>query len=119
VWGGITNAEKDAFSTISFPIPLKKALANVGAVFVTVKEVEESKIPAGCSGSEEAPKAASGHLCVFEGGEGGTVLENGVNIFMPGKVPGAAGVATTGDLLIVVTKEVGIPVYGTWAITAE
>jgi hypothetical protein len=57
------------YASISFPIPLAKALDEEHVHFIGPEEGEgEAKIklfPAGCKGSVEEPKAEPGNLCVF------------------------------------------------------
>lgn len=64
-----TRERAEAMSaSISFTIPLAKALGEANVHFIGPEEGEgEPKVnlPTGCSGNYAAPKAASGNLCVF------------------------------------------------------
>jgi hypothetical protein len=108
------TSEIETETSISFPIQLPSA---VTAAYVTLEDVEEAKIPTGCSGSAEKPEAEEGHLCVFEGANS-RPLGNAehVNVFKPG----ARGIGTgvTGALLDFETKTTESQVTGTFAVTA-
>lgn len=57
-------------TSISFTIPLVKALGEANVHYIGTEEGEgeaHAKLPVGCSGNYKAPKAASGYLCVFTG----------------------------------------------------
>jgi hypothetical protein len=58
-------------ASISFPVPLEKALDEEHTHFIGPEEGEgepKAKAVAGCSGNYKEPKAASGNLCVFTQG---------------------------------------------------
>jgi hypothetical protein len=121
-WGGVTLGSSGYLvTTISFPIPLKEALSSTRVHFVTVEDVKTSKIPTGCGGSLEEPKAEPGNLCVFEGGPG-EAFSGGVGIDLPGpgggSEPEQPGAGTTGALLIGLTESGHPIVHGTFAVTA-
>jgi hypothetical protein len=55
-------------ASISFPVPLEKALAEANSHFIGPEEGEgepKANLPDGCSGNVKEPKAASGNLCIF------------------------------------------------------
>jgi Collagen triple helix repeat (20 copies) len=114
-WFATSNASKENVFVISFPIPLESTLSSDRAHLVTLKEVEENTIPAGCGGSAEEPKADAGNLCVFEAIAGG--LGEG-SIFPPANT-GEEGVGRTGALVDVAAEEATNPYWGTFAVTAE
>jgi Collagen triple helix repeat (20 copies) len=96
----------NALAALSFPIPLKSSIPHENVLFVTAKDVEEEKIPVGCSGTLEAPNAAPGNICVFEG--------------LPESVATEQAPLTTrtgAPVLIELTSQGGIT-FGTWAATA-
>ncbi len=74
--GTLTSSATGGVSVpISFPIELAGELDAAHVHYVTKAEQEASTVPAACSagatkGSAKAPLAASGNLCVFEGGLG-------------------------------------------------
>jgi hypothetical protein len=108
------TSESETETSISFPIQLPSAVA---AAYVTLEDVEEAKIPTGCSGSAEKPEAEDGHLCVFEGAssrprEGAET----VTFFKPGAL--GIGTGVTGAVLNFATKTTGTQVAGTFAVTA-
>ncbi len=139
-WSFIGDGEEGKqLVSISFPIPLEKALANVigtpaeeHAHLITPEEVTKNEVPAGCEGgSFKKPVAKPGNLCVyadhFEGGfeDGGTVEKhirlNGAFPFMNTEVVAgpSSGVGKTGTVLNIL--EVGTEEaegYGNWAVTA-
>jgi hypothetical protein len=58
----------DAAASISFTIPLAKALDETHVHLIGLEEGEgepQAKLPAGCTGNYTKPGAASGNLCVF------------------------------------------------------
>ena len=59
----MVNREKEelATSAISFPIPLKKVPVETSVIHL------EGSLPEGCKGTPAEPRAAPGHLCLFEG----------------------------------------------------
>ncbi len=105
---------------ISFPIPLAQSIPFAAVHVVTVKEVGESTIPTGCSGSAAEPKAAAGNLCVFEGSfsEGGEHL---TGTTLPVESPAGTDneTGTTGARLRMGVEAEKASNYGTWAVTAE
>jgi hypothetical protein len=115
-WSALSNAGHEVVFTISFPIPLAKSLGATHAIFVSVKAVKESKIPAGCSGTSEKPEATNGNLCIFEGFPEGGVGSH--EVYITGTAP-SPGVGTTGALAFFEGITAESPVTGTWAVTAE
>jgi hypothetical protein len=83
---------------ISFGIPLSSA-----PTVIYLKEGEKETTE--CPGTVEEPKAKEGHLCVYTSVELGTTYE-GAEAF------------TAGALLAFKGLIAGVPVYGTWAVTA-
>jgi hypothetical protein len=123
-------AESHEFTAISFPILLPAPITLTGGkhtFYVTAEEQTNKSQPA-CPGNAEAPQAAEGFLCVYQGftedpegnpGEFGTF---GVLISNPGhsgKSTSTAGV--TGATLNVNYEGPAAEHFlsGTWAVTAE
>ncbi len=98
---------KTALAAVSFPIQLAVSLEHSKIVFVTAKDVSESKVPAGCSGEVSKPAAEAGFLCVFEGIPGGA--ENAE----------AATTTPTGAVFLFGMSSEGAFITGSWAVTAE
>jgi hypothetical protein len=114
--GTPSPTSKSVVFMISFPIPLEKALPSANAVFVSAQAVAEGKIPTGCSGTTEEPKAEKGHLCVFEGYPEGVAAHE---LYLPGTKITSLGAGTTGALgNFKITTEGGF-ITLTWAVTGE
>lgn len=115
-WFAGVNAEKLGFDAISFSIPLAGALDAEHVHYVTIKEVEEAKAPAGCPGSAAAPAAQSGSFCVYEGAlsnpQGG--VEEAIIEDASTASPGAA---TSGAALVIIAKATESTFWGGWAVT--
>jgi hypothetical protein len=127
-WSFSTSNEEVIITSISFPIPLAKALAASAVHYVGPTEK-----PTGCAGSAKEPTAAAGTLCVYQSAALGVALNASSEtattiIFTPGasllelltetgKVtgasPGGAGLQF-GPL----EKEIHIG-WGTWAVTEK
>ncbi len=112
------NAENEIVTApISFPIQLESAPE--GSEYVAVDGTNSN-----CSGTAEAPVAAPGYLCVYEG-EAGFLHKPGLRPFeFP--ITGTAGlpVGTTGAQVVLLTNEpttVGeeTSAEGTFAVTAK
>jgi hypothetical protein len=116
-WAVISNEQKRSFFSISFPIPLASEILVANSHLVSRAEVEEDKLPTGCSGTAAEPGAAPGNLCVFEGGAEGEAFKAGA-IFNPG-VAGQQGAGMTGAAVVIESDEVNEQYLGTWAVTAE
>ena len=106
VWGASVNIANPgqasgefATAAVSFNIPLTAA----PTVHVIAPETPEANDPEGCRGTNAAPGAVSGNLCIFESiaenvemvvpfnAEGGSLLEagkSGVALWMPAKEAG-------------------------------
>jgi hypothetical protein len=131
---GATESENGKITavTLSFPIPLKE---NPTPHYITLEEVEASKVPAGCKGNVEKPEADPGNLCVFEAnpklyagvvgpGEGTDSSEEPTFIdtsssLLSGKAEGVVG-PTGGLLKLIIKTEVGTAfAYGSWVVTAS
>jgi hypothetical protein len=114
-WFAESNASKVIHFAISFPIPLEAPItATANTIAVTRKQVEEGKVPAGCSGSAVKPEAAPGNVCLFEGGEEAALAMTGTSVFTPPSVPGGA----TGLIFASLTSAANETYRGTWAVTA-
>jgi hypothetical protein len=119
-WLAPASSEKEfpatELASISFPIPLAKALDAGHVHYITVGEVEKSELPEGCAGTAEAPQPEEGFLCVFEGGLSAPLggVEN-VFILTPGMFAGGAG--TTGSVFLFESKKAESHFAGTWAVT--
>ncbi len=118
------RAEESAvFTTISFPIPIPAPLHN------NVSEKHVFFIPAGeadtldaeqCPGTEEAPKAKEGDLCIY--GTGSSYNEESLP-FEKASPPSdfvAFGADTSGTILSFIAKpeEASVHNCGVWAVTA-
>ena len=98
---------------LSFNIPLENPVVSGNVHFVTKAEVAGGTAPAACTGSDAAPSAAAGNLCVYESLLFGDKL-NGID----NPTTRATGAATTGAFLSFAkeaTPQIG---FGTWAVTA-
>lgn len=120
-WAVESSSASVTFFAISFPIPLEAALAGGSSVHaVTTKEVEEHKVPAGCTvkaveGSAANPLAAPGNLCVYAAKAGS--LTGGL-ITSPGSTADNPGTGTTGAYVVQTSEIENEHYYGTWAVTA-
>ena len=118
-WSAIyeaTAANQPGSASISFAIPLETA--------PTPQFIElGAQDPPGCEGSAQAPTAAPGNLCVYEGANANAAEWKELNLFPirffdPGEGPGTAG--KVGTILYVASKEAGLTsANGSWAVTAE
>jgi collagen triple helix repeat protein len=110
---GTTEGE-EPFIPLSFAIPLEKGLEAT-----QVQVVGKTGNGTTCPGTAEAPAAAEGNLCVYEGENfGGNVELPSSRIFQPhGLEEDGAGAAGA----ILVGKTTGLPAIalGSWAVTAE
>ena len=117
--------EGSATTSISFGIPLASAPTPVYVPEGT------TTLPAGCTGSVEAPGAEPGFLCVFAGSEH-NIAHNPAGEHMRicsaksplaclADLPGAEGTADSTGALVVATDETAgvMQSGGTWAVTAE
>jgi Collagen triple helix repeat (20 copies) len=114
-WAVISNEQKRSFFSISFPIPLASAIPFENGHFVTHADVEENKLPTGCSGTAAEPGAAPGNLCIFENGEGEAFQSSA--IANPGTTN--EGIGATGAAIAIQSNEANENYRGTWAVTAE
>ncbi len=117
------SPEEGAATSISFPIPLEKALGENEVFYVPQAEV--GKV-AQCPGTPAVPKANKGDLCVYES------FNETLELFQPGGIAdpsaqlGTPGTAESGALLLFLPKEsketkkpyISGRAYGTWAVTA-
>jgi hypothetical protein len=106
------GSENGVLVPISFNIPLENPMASGNVHFVTKAEVAGGTAPAACTGSNVAPTAAAGNLCVYES------LLFGAKFVGIDSPTGGLGAATTGAFLSFAkeaTPQIG---YGTWAVTA-
>jgi hypothetical protein len=131
---------EETFVSISFPIPLKEPVSDTPTdhtFYVTLEEQkgENGKIaPEQCTGTAEAPTAASGDLCLYEGsahfpstepGEPSREPVVGSSIYRAGTKAGTAGtgIGTTGSIVFVRypggTEDESAFSYGSFAVTAE
>jgi hypothetical protein len=119
---------KFQFTPISFTIPLKAALgsAEVHLVFAQegFKEAKENAALVGAGapcaeGTEAAPRAAAGQLCVYSNFEQVTNEEELAAIDTPTATSPAPGAATTGAMLVseVLATLKEQRMWGTWAVT--
>jgi hypothetical protein len=112
-WMVITG---DVVVPLSFNIPLAAPLASSNVHYVTKSEIEGTP-PAACQGTSAEPKAAAGHLCVYEKDKLAASIS--VSIFdtssLSGSFPGQ-GAARSGATLAAPGFE-GFA-WGTWAVTA-
>ncbi len=94
-----------AISPISFTVPLALALDGTHVHYQS-----DGDFATNCTGTVEAPTAASGHLCVYEG-----LVSGGYQgiLKMDGGTPGAN---TAGALLIFASPPAGIFGWGSWAV---
>jgi hypothetical protein len=111
--------EKDGrLVAVSFPIPLAAALDGDHAHFVPLSE-QGGSVTA-CPGSTENPKAASGHLCVYEEitpspDEG---FESTFEVIINSLLQGEPGANVNGAVLVYkVTKAPLSLIAGSWAVT--
>jgi hypothetical protein len=122
-----TAGEGEQFVSISFPIPLEKALANVigtpaeeHAHFVTKAEEKAGTVPGGCQGGSFAkPTAKPGNLCVYESIEleEATLSESFPFINTEFQLK-TSGVGKTGVIMDIVKTNPIARGYGNWAVTA-
>ncbi len=117
-WYGESTAGNALRFTISFPIPLASAPGQKNVHEVTVEEVTENKIPAGCAGNPEEPQAEPGNLCLFEAGGGGAFTSGNGRIAKPGASAPLAGAGESGALVLSEAAGANETYYGTWAVTA-
>lgn len=124
-WAISQEGEGNAFTSISFPIPLAEALEGAepgeegNHVFwdrVWEEGGLEEEFVEKCPGSTETPLATRGNLCVY------TSVANGLvplGVFEP-FAPGVKGSGTTGALLRLLPPEGGGSgaAAGDWAVTA-
>jgi hypothetical protein len=100
-------------ASISFAIPLKKALGASNVIYVKPGE----PAPSGCKGTVAEPEAEPGNLCVFsQGGQAVNMASGTIH-----DTTFAIGASTTGAFVIVSTSAAEEPTVGvgTWAVTAE
>jgi hypothetical protein len=110
------------YLSMSFPIPLSKALPEANAHYIKLSEQPPATTgaEAGCPGTAEAPTAEPGKFCVYEG-----FAENvggGKTFYRLGGIAESKdeGVSTAGALLQFEANETKRgEVYGTWAVTGE
>jgi len=114
-WIALPNATTEDFATISFSVPLAAALDSSHVHYVTVEDVENKTIPAGCAGTAEAPEPEEGNLCLFEGKFSAGALEEAL-ILRPAQGL-TLGAGTTGALLLIFSKAPEARFIGTWAVT--
>jgi hypothetical protein len=118
--GPTSTAGSGLTAGISFSIPLKEELDQAHVHFITVKEVETAKVPAGCKGSASAPEAEAGNLCVFEGLNIRGVLppSSFTGLVKPTELVHGA-TANGSALLLSSGEETEAIMFGTWAVTAK
>jgi hypothetical protein len=114
-WSYSESTGAPVVASISFAIPLAKALGEGAVHWVPEKPTEE------CSGSAAEPKAAPGELCVYDVPSGiGTTSLTTPEILDPGfPVYGAVkGAGVDGAMLVFGKAEEMAVGWGTWAVTA-
>ncbi len=120
-WSFAGGPEGSVFTSISFTLPLTKAL---GAA--EVNYVEATGNGTTCPGSLASPSATAGNLCVYQGYTAGVTGEHHVVPTYKGYLleilksePVLEGAGTSGAILIFARHETEIPIVeGTWAVTA-
>jgi hypothetical protein len=130
VWTATLAAGPFALASISFPIPLSKALGGPACEkeepTCSVHYVKLGATVAGaCEGTVTVPTAAPGNLCVYEQeGEGAGIVgervtivptSTGVEALPPGSSTGAG---ISGAVLVAETEGAAFAL-GSWAVTAE
>jgi hypothetical protein len=109
------NVGRLSISQISFPIPLKAALASTNTVYVSV---EAEKVAGKCEGTVASPSAKPGYLCVYAGLESNFESEfKGFQNAVGGAGASAQGTAVTYEPSSDST-ETRVVDQGTWAVTA-
>ena len=107
----LTSGFGIGYSPISFPIPLE---AGLDASQVSI--VPAAGPPtADCPGTDAAPTAEPGFLCLYIGSEAGTVAPR---VAKASDVT-AAGADNTGAIVVIEFEGTGPQITGTWAVTAE
>src|ERR1700722_13834474 len=124
-FSGLENGreEDNAISTISFSIPLATALEEANVHYVST-EAQKNKTISQCLGNEEAPTAAKGNLCIYQGAteepEKATSPVTVVVTSPPGSLGNPGGAGTAGALAHIHYE--GPPgiveIEGSWAVTA-
>lgn len=119
------TAHGDVIDPISFSIPLAASLGEGAVHYVTAEEQKEEnghKPPAECPGSVEAPAAAAGNLCLYQGATEPATSIITVPVIAPaGNVGFAPGAGTAGAFAHVHYEGVAgeaVEFQGTWAVTA-
>lgn len=103
---------KPLLAPIPFAIPLAQGLDASHVHFIGTGETA----PVGCTGgTAEHPKADSGNLCVYAGGNEGVSVEK--SIYTASGSNGTPGASTAGAVLAMMVLEEGAGAWGTWAVT--
>jgi hypothetical protein len=116
LWNAPADGTTSETATVSFALQLKSALDETHVHYVTIKDVQEAKIPTGCSGTVEEPNAENGVLCIFEGGfsaPSGTA--ESVLILKPGGTINF-GAGKTGSVLLIESEASGARFIGSYAV---
>ena len=104
--------------SVSFPIPLAAPLDGTHVHFVPISQ--QGGAVAVCPGSAENPKAASGHLCVYEEttpapDEG---FESTFEVILNSLLQGEPGANVAGAILVYKVTSAPVSfIAGTWAVT--
>lgn len=119
-WSVIAGEKNTVIASISFIIPLQKALGKNEVHYI------QSTSTAECKGTLREPSAEPGNLCVYQGGVGGvTAGHHIVPSFEEFSEEASTkhiiieGAATSGAIVYFEKEGTGEPlVEGTWAVTA-
>lgn len=114
--------------SISFTIPLAASLSSSAVHFIKPNGKEtifnegtfelEEVDPTNCPGSDNAPSADPGHLCIYANVQQNMSVGSNFTILNPGTGGGGAG--TTGAIVGFINDEDpgNLAAFGTWAVTA-
>ena len=132
-WSYSNTNEGLVFTSISFNIPLTKALDAEHVHYVLPNGAETvygTTAPStACKGSAEEPSAEAGNLCVYETDAGGVQIDQGGTVefppeifppsFFPKSFGGENGAGKSGAILLFYTKGSGERNgFGSWAVAA-
>jgi Collagen triple helix repeat (20 copies) len=106
------------YTALSFPIPLKAALASTNVHYIDIagQELPAGVAPTECgtpAGTAEDPKASPGNLCVYEARSGG----GGMTFQFIEKSGSEAEGASTAGAILVMKGGAESFAWGTWAVT--
>jgi hypothetical protein len=110
------TAETAAVTSISFPVPLSAALDSEHVFYVPTTGPESPEAEVACTGSVEAPAAAKGDLCVYEGFlQAGLALSGRPITELNATTEGAS---TAGAILGFEVTQPSVSGRGSWSVTA-